>query len=306
MNTIIYTGLITVGYSILSKLDYSILLIPFKYFGINIYTVTDYVICNNIRSKIEYSSQIDSNDNKIGLFIGKWYIGNILNDDRNLQITIITSKTKFEELKSGSEPIFKKDIETKKIKIFVKSMSYNYGDYYVRESECLFPNPTQTQLEIVNKISVHYKNKNNNNCVVFINGLPNTGKSMIGYYLAKELNGSYCNSFNPWEPNTHLINLLFDSKPTRENPTIISFDEINVVLNKIHNEKIEQNINHRTSIVNKTGWNNFFDDITIGIYPHIIILMTSNIHPSEINKLDTSYIRNGRVNLFFEMNDILE
>lgn len=304
MNTIIYTGLVTIAYSILSKLDYSILLFPLKYFGINIYKVSDYIICNNIRSKIEYSTHMDSNNNVAGLFIGKWYLGFIENNDRDLNITIITSSSTFKKLKGNPEALVHKNIETKKIKIFIKSMPYNYNDYYTHESECLFPNPTEKQLDIVNKISNHYKD--NNNCVSIISGIPNSGKSMIGYYLAKELDGSYCNSFTPWEPNTHLINLIFDSKPTRKNPLIISFDEINVILNKIHYEKIEQNVKYRTTIVNKTGWNNFFDDINRGLYPNIIIVMTSNEPISEINKLDTSYIRSGRVDLFFEMNESLE
>lgn len=183
MDAIIYTGLITLGYSILSKLDYSILLFPLKYFGINIYKVSDYIICNNIRNKIQYSTQVDSNNNVCGLFVGKWYLGFIENNDRDLNITIITSSSTFEKLKGNHEKIVNKDIETKKIKIFIKSMSYNYNDFYMHEPECLFHSPTENQLDIVYKISNHYKN--NNNCVSFISGIPNSGKSMVGYYLAK-------------------------------------------------------------------------------------------------------------------------
>ena len=50
------------------------------------------------------------------------------------------------------------------------------------------------------------------------------------------------------------------------------------------------------SVQNKTGWNRMLDEIGRGLYPHLILLMTSNRDPAFIRSLDPSYIREGRVN----------
>ena len=47
------------------------------------------------------------------------------------------------------------------------------------------------------------------------------------------------------------------------------------------------------------------DTIQRGMYPNIILIMTSNRGPEFINSLDTSYIRKGRVDLTFEMTESL-
>jgi hypothetical protein len=41
------------------------------------------------------------------------------------------------------------------------------------------------------------------------------------------------------------------------------------------------------------------DEIHIGMYPHMILLLTSNKSPEFIRELDPSYIREGRVDLTF-------
>jgi hypothetical protein len=43
------------------------------------------------------------------------------------------------------------------------------------------------------------------------------------------------------------------------------------------------------------------DEIQRGMYPNIILLLTSNKTPDFIRSLDPSYIRDGRVDLTFEM-----
>jgi hypothetical protein len=54
-------------------------------------------------------------------------------------------------------------------------------------------------------------------------------------------------------------------------------------------------------VPDKSGWNNMLDTIQRGMYPNLILIMTSNRGPEFINSLDPSYIRKGRVDLTFEM-----
>jgi hypothetical protein len=45
------------------------------------------------------------------------------------------------------------------------------------------------------------------------------------------------------------------------------------------------------------------DSIQRGMYPNIILILTSNRAPEYIHSLDPSYIRKGRVDLTFEMTE---
>ena len=54
-------------------------------------------------------------------------------------------------------------------------------------------------------------------------------------------------------------------------------------------------------IHDKTSWNQFFDRFDRKYYPYIIIIMTTNEIPDYINKMDLSYIRDGRVNQIFHV-----
>jgi hypothetical protein len=53
------------------------------------------------------------------------------------------------------------------------------------------------------------------------------------------------------------------------------------------------------SIGDKAGWNKFLDEIDRGMFPHLVLVLTSNRDPAFIRALDPSYIREGRVDLTF-------
>jgi Cdc6-like AAA superfamily ATPase len=152
---------------------------------------------------------------------------------------------------------------------------------------------------IIDKI-IEYHNKNKHT-VVFLHGLPGSGKSMIGQLLTKHYNGTYCDELIPWQPGDTIGGLYTEAEPTENNPLIIAFDEIDNILLKIHNNKIESHKNLPIQIKNKETWNKFFDAIDRHKYKHIIIIMTSNRSNEFINNLDSSYLRKGRINLIFEL-----
>ena len=72
---------------------------------------------------------------------------------------------------------------------------------------------------------------------------------------------------------------------------------------KIHDGEIKKSKNYRIQTPDKSGWNRLFDDIGRGLYPYVIVIMTTNRSPDYINSLDPSYLRPGRVDLKFNMDE---
>ena len=61
---------------------------------------------------------------------------------------------------------------------------------------------------------------------------------------------------------------------------------------------IESHKNIPTLVRNKSSWNTLLDKIQLGIYPNIILLLTSNMGIKKINQtLDESYLRQGRMDI---------
>ena len=83
-------------------------------------------------------------------------------------------------------------------------------------------------------------------------------------------------------------------------------DEIDIILNNIHNETLVPHKNLGREVYNKTTWNNFLDNIDFGHFPYLILILCSNKTPSEINNLNPCYIREGRVNYIKEVINKIE
>jgi hypothetical protein len=115
-----------------------------------------------------------------------------------------------------------------------------------------------------------------------------------------QFKGIYCNTFKPWQPGDILGDVYIDAEPTKEKPLIIILDEIDIALNNIHNG-ISPHKKIPISVSDKQGWNGFLDQINWGMYPYMIMLLISNKSFQFIDSLDNSYLREGRVNLKFEM-----
>ena len=119
---------------------------------------------------------------------------------------------------------------------------------------------------------------------------------MIGILLAERLNGSYCNTLKPWQPGDSFSDLYSEAEPSNERPLILVFEEIDTILSSIH-VGIPSHKHIPISIPDKAGWNRWFDEIDRGIFPHCMILLTSNRGPEFLHAMDPSYIREGRVNI---------
>lgn len=175
-----------------------------------------------------------------------------------------------------------------------------YANPYVRRRKIRFAvmDPRPKQKEMMEAIDHHYHQRRRT--VVFVSGAPNTGKSIIGLFLAAHYKSSYCNSFKPWQPGDELCEVYAEVEPKPETPLVLVLDEVDIALGKIH-KGLAPHTNIPISVADKQGWNNFLDQIHWGMYPNMIVLLISNQPYEFIHNLDPSYLRQGRVDLRFSV-----
>tara|TARA_Y100001970_G_scaffold293968_1_gene445194 strand:+ start:6735 stop:7727 length:993 start_codon:yes stop_codon:yes gene_type:complete len=200
-----------------------------------------------------------------------------------------------------------KNINSKKEEVFKhKDITiYNRNNYYSHITYCeKYINignniPTNCQKQIINEIATLFKKKNRIVCYLY--GKFGQGKTFLTYLLANELKCSLCKTFNPTDPGDALSELYAIIQPIEKNPLIILLDEVDIMINAIHNQTIIPHKNIAREVYNKTTWNVFLDNIDFGHYPNLILIMCSNKTPKEINDLDKSYLRKNRVHYMKEV-----
>ena len=284
--------------------DYLFYLI-YYFFKIKKYIITgDKELTNSIMKKITnyifYTevSHINGRNQPSGFFIGKKYYGYIEIKDG----TTITLYTKEDTYNSLMEQEIETEIKIEqviqkpknKINVFIRKGTYRSLYYSSMRLDLSHINPIGDQQQVIESIKTFY-NKNER-ASIFIHGVTGAGKSTIGYLLAKELNATYCHTFNPTEPGDCLSNLMVDIR-TQDDPVVIVIEEIDVLIKKI-DEGIEKNGDIPIEIHNKTTWNNFMDDL---IFYKIILIFTSNTSKEELDKIDSSYLRKGRIDEYYYM-----
>ena len=234
-----------------------------------------------------------------GLFISKNYYGYIEIKD-GTTITLYAKEETYESLMKQEQIEIEIVNEVKlkpanKIDIFIRKGSYRSLYYSSMRLDLSHINPIGEQQSVIDSIKNIYTK--NGSASVFINGVAGAGKSTIGYLLAKELNGSYCHTFNPTEPGDYLSNLIADIRVDDE-PVIIVIEEVDIMIQNIH-KGLDKNNEIPIEIYNKTTWNNFMDDL---IFYKIILIFTSNASKKDLDKIDTSYLRKGRIDEYYYMN----
>ena len=84
---------------------------------------------------------------------------------------------------------------------------------------------------------------------------------------------------------------------------MIVIEEVNTLIHSIHEGNIQRHKNITTLIYNKSTYNTFMDDLIL--YRNVIIIMTSNEDKSTIDALDPCYLRAGRIQWNYSMNEAL-
>jgi hypothetical protein len=274
--------------------------------------IFDYMIKNNWVCSLVMS--IEGKERPHGFIIGPWYIAYTTGKDDygRIQLYIFAATKIIHQIKRESKPQESMTVVTLKdtsdgekveeqniveIKLFERTGGAYHCLYYMSITIPVSVNPRKNQQLIVDQL-IDYHQKHCTT-VAFISGGSGTGKTTVGLLVAQATKGMLCKSFNPTDPGDTIVSFYAYAKPTRKNPLIMVLDEVDIMLEKIH-----QGINSHKDIPilvkDKMGWSALFDDIHWR-YPFMIIIMTSNKTKQQIDEMDVSYLRRGRVDLYLEM-----
>lgn len=195
-------------------------------------------------------------------------------------------------------------LNDKENKITYFIISGTYGHYFINERHLSLSSVHDAHLydyqqDLFFKMMNFYKTKNY--CKLFLNGSPGKGKTFFSYLIAQKLNCYLVDTYCPTDPGSSLSIIYNRAKNISANkPLIIVLDEVDIILSKIHNKEITPHKYHKSEVYDKVTWNQLLDKITYGMYPYVILIMISNKSLNDCKKIDPSYIRRGRVDIFEE------
>ena len=289
--------------------------------NIKLYKITSNVEINKIIKVIKISRSTMVSDNKdCGIIWGKYFIGTLRTGDNEYDnsklLFLLTTKKQYEIIKSNKDKILDheninnenqaiEDEDCNKIKEMIywaRCGSYRYIYYTKRALNIKNMVKKENQEKIIDSIYNNYLNKKR--LVVNIYGEPGVGKSTIGHILSQKLECNYCDSWNPTDPNDNLDNIYNEINPDSSKPLILVLEEFDIIIEKIKKNNIQKHKEYHIQITDKIGWNSLLDKIQIGIYPYLILILTSNKPPNDIDNYDPSLLRTGRVDFKYKLKSI--
>lgn len=249
------------------------------------------------------SSVINDDGSVSGFVVGKFYIGyyNIkisMRGNETEELWLLANKKTIKLLEDDGNDT-ENTLPT--MKVWNRSgcffdIKYSHRTIIVNES---IKHPKPSQQNIIDNITEKWKGMTR--LVTLIHGHPGSGKSTIAFQLANVLNGSLLKTWIPTDPGDDFNSVYEKISPTKDSPLIVLIDECDIILDKI-SKGVELHKHIPIQIKDKPTWNGFFDDVNRGYYSYVIFMLTTNLNPNQIKeKYDTSYIREGRVDLFFEL-----
>lgn len=170
------------------------------------------------------------------------------------------------------------------------------------------------QHKVADYIYSQYKMNDKRVFTAVLYGKPGLGKSLTAYYLAnlvvKEKSVIFITgySFNSMTTSFRQLISHIESGYTyqmRMNGIyIILVDEIDIALTRIHKETIAPDKDSKYAIKDKEDFNSTMDAINLGIYPNIILIMTTNKTRDYFDDMDPSYLRYGRIDAHIDYNSL--
>ena len=306
------TTQVVVGYFMYYMNPFYAILFILRFFNVNYYVIQGdkETISRIIRKlmpyiKTAYIKQINGREMNTGYFWGRRAIGNIELGNEDF-VSVITTPEFYAQITCPDECSAQVTLAptrkpSEKINVYTRRGTYK-NFYYLRV--CLdlgHISPLGQQNDILTKITEVYSKLGR--ATFFIHGDSCTGKSTIGYLLAKQMCGNYCHTFNPCDPGDNLISLL--TEVTRdEQPIILVIEEVDGLLQAIHDKTHKPNQEVPSLVYNKSSWCTFLDDMTF--YRGLILILTSNTSKEKIDELDVAYLRPGRIHANYSMNVQIE
>lgn len=311
--TITITGLLFVNAAMgfLHMIPWTSLFIFLRRLGLYLYIIKNRDTCVRAQKRIQsYSSHMTDEDKGYGYSVGYWYVVYIdvsENDNGNYYtMWFIGTQNSFKRLTASAEEIetFRMGDESaaeprEDFTVFERIGSLHNTWFRKRRIPVMKIVPYPSQESVISHIKAQYEKTRH--VVALICGPPGTGKSMIGLLLANQYKSSFCNTLKPWQPGDTLATLYSEIEPPPNTPIVVGFDEVDNIITAV-NVGIPSHKSLTIQIQDKSGWNSFFDAIQRGLYPNLIVILTSNRSAEYIRSIDPSYIREKRVDLLFDMN----
>ena len=306
LSTIVSTLYISSGMVLFNNIPWSFIFFLTQLFGIRLYILQNKEQYLRIQKRIgKKCSHLTDNDKGYGYSIGYWYIlsleSSIRNEGDSYKVWLLATENSYEALtKDIEDKNNNKEIIQEKTSLTIYNRTGSYYNIWFKKRTIKIPDfkPRENQQIIIDEI-IRYQNRNKHS-VVLLHGNPGSGKSMIGLLIASQLKGSYCNTLVPWQPGDTLAELYSEIEPSEDNPLILALEEIDGAILQINNV-LPKHKAIPILIYDKSSWCNLMDSINRGMYPNLIIILTSNKPPQYFNNLDEAYIREGRVDLIFKV-----
>jgi hypothetical protein len=275
-------------------------------------------IPKTLNTKI-YGCLIRKDNEPSSYFWGKWFIGSIQGgEDQGGTIYMICTTAMFDSLminkRDEDEDCDKFDMKSLRVdngKFSTVTVSGSYHQRRIDEvsTDPIDADPRCPQKKIIDTIF----NLRKRTQVVMITGNPGSGKSFIADLFIKAAllkptgcfegctEVRYCYNFNPSEPNTFFTNVYRRVSPTKTKRLIVLLDEIDVLLDSIHRNDLPPNPKFPREVSDKTSWNRFMDNFDRGYYPWVTVIMTSNRTRAQLDAMDKSFLREGRVDQWYKL-----
>ena len=264
---------------------WTIITIPFQIVGLRLYKIAQQQKVATATTKLSKRGSMIEDGNPKGFIWGFPYLGYVHEITSQTQsgsinkseIYILTTKSFYESIINNHDD----NIKREKIKSYYRYGNYFWLQYDSKDIDVTDYEPFDHQTDAIRKIKRHFKSnpnkfkKNRHNTVCYLYGEPNSCKSTIPLLLAKKLKGSVCDSWNPTDPGDSLDLIYNKVIPTFDNPLIMILEEVDIIIEKIH-KGITSHKHIPISVTNKIEWNTLLDKIDRGMYPNMILIMTSN------------------------------
>ena len=128
-----------------------------------------------------------------------------------------------------------------------------------------------------------------------IAGPSGTGKSQIAKQFAMAMGATFSDDFVPTHAGENFASLIKNVKPTRSKPLVVLLDEGDKTFKRIHEGTVKEHEFFVTPVADKASHNTFMD--RIGEHDNVFVIITMNSTFNEIDELDPSYTRCGRIDL---------
>ena len=240
-------------------------------------------------------------DVPFGYFIGSRYMGYISKENELHLLTYPCMYNQLIYMPSISMQPHSIPVQETSVTVYVRKGTYKNLYYTPIKMDLSHISPLGDQEEILKGIVSIYKTLGR--ATVFLHGVTGAGKSSMGYLLAKELKGFYCHTFNPTDPGDQLSTLIVDVQRDDE-PLILVMEEVDTMIQSIHENKFQKHVEIPISVYNKSTWSSFLDDMIF--YKKVILVLTSNTSKEDIDVWDESYLRSGRIHASYSMKTKVE